>query len=95
VEERRPATPAPDAGPRPDDLGGSPPDRVPQGGVPQGGVPQSGVPEGGPPQGGLPQRGLPPDAEQRPIGALLVVGFLTLTILVTWYGMFALNLVRN
>ena len=37
----------------------------------------------------------PPDTEQRPIGALAIVGFLTLTILVFWYGMFALNLVRN
>ena len=42
-----------------------------------------------------PDRSLPPDAEQRPIGALAIVGFLTLTILVFWYGMFALNLVRN
>ena len=65
MEERRPATPAPDAGQRPDDDGGSP------------------------------QDGPPPDADRRPIGALLIVGFLTLTIMVTWYGMFALNLVRN
>jgi hypothetical protein len=66
VEERRPAAPAPDAGPRPEEAAGSAPREVP-----------------------------PPDTEHRPIGALLVVGFLTLTILVTWYGMFALNLVRN
>jgi hypothetical protein len=39
--------------------------------------------------------GLPPGAETRPLGALMVVGFLTVTILVFWYGMFALNLVRN
>ena len=38
---------------------------------------------------------LPPGAETRPVGALMVVGFLTVTILVFWYGMFALNLVRN
>jgi hypothetical protein len=66
VEERRPAPPAPDAGPRPDDAGGP-----------------------------TPGEGPPPDTEHRPIGALLVVGFLTLTIMVTWYGMFALNVVRN
>jgi hypothetical protein len=66
VEERRPAAPAPDAGPRPDEAGGP-----------------------------TPGEGPPPDTEHRPIGALLVVGFLTLTIMVTWYGMFALNVVRN
>jgi hypothetical protein len=66
VNERRPATPAPEPGPRPDDTGAPPP-----------------------------EVGLPPDAERRPIGALLIVGFLTLTILVSWYGMFALNVVRN
>jgi hypothetical protein len=38
---------------------------------------------------------LPPGAETRPLGALMIVGFLTVTILVFWYGMFALNLVRN
>ena len=85
MEERRPATPAPDAGQRPDD-GGVPPHDVPPHGVPLHGVP---------PHGGSPQGGPPPDAERRPIGALLIVGFLTLTIMVTWYGMFALNLVRN
>lgn len=42
-----------------------------------------------------PDGGLPPDAEHRPVGALAVVGFLTLTILVFWYGMFFLNMVRN
>jgi len=48
-------------------------------------------PEGGPP----PEGGLPPDAEHRPLGALAVVSFLTLTIMVFWFGMFALNVVRN
>jgi hypothetical protein len=36
-----------------------------------------------------------PDTEHRPLGALAVVGFLTVTILVFWYGMFFLNMVRN
>ncbi len=46
--------------------------------------------------GGVPPAGgLPPDAEHRPIGALAIVGFLTFTIMVTWYGMYALNVVRN
>lgn len=36
-----------------------------------------------------------PDTEQRPLGALAVVGFLTLTIMVFWFGMYALNVVRN
>lgn len=36
-----------------------------------------------------------PDPEQRPMGALAVVGFLTLTIMVFWFGMYALNVVRN
>ncbi len=35
------------------------------------------------------------DDEQRPIGALVVTGFLTVTILVFWFGMFALNLSRS
>jgi hypothetical protein len=30
-----------------------------------------------------------------PIGALAVVGFLTVVIAVFWFGMFALNMVRN
>jgi hypothetical protein len=47
------------------------------------------------PGGAPPAGGPPPDTEHRPIGALAIVGFLTLTIMVTWYGMFALNLVRN
>ena len=42
-----------------------------------------------------PTSSVPPDAEQRPIGALFITGFLTLTILVSWYGMYALNMVRN
>jgi hypothetical protein len=43
----------------------------------------------------------PPPADQReeeapaPVGALAVVGFLTLTIAVFWFGMYALNIVRN
>jgi hypothetical protein len=41
------------------------------------------------------RRPTPVRAPTTPIGALLVVGFLTLTIMVTWYGMFALNVVRN
>jgi len=36
-----------------------------------------------------------PDTEHRPLGALAVVGFLTLTIMVFWFGMYALNVVRN
>lgn len=36
-----------------------------------------------------------PDTEHRPLGALAVVGFLTLTIMVLWFGMYALNVVRN
>ena len=36
-----------------------------------------------------------PDTEHRPLGALAITGFLTLTILVFWFGMFALNMVRN
>ncbi len=36
-----------------------------------------------------------PDTEHRPLGALAVVGFLTLTIMVFWFGMYALNIVRN
>lgn len=36
-----------------------------------------------------------PDTEQRPLGALAVTGFLTVTILVFWFGMFALNLARS
>jgi len=47
------------------------------------------------PGGVPPAGGPPPDTEHRPIGALAIVGFLTLTIMVTWYGMYALNLVRN
>lgn len=36
-----------------------------------------------------------PDTEQRPLGALAVTGFLTVTILVLWFGMYALNLARS
>jgi hypothetical protein len=84
VEERRPATPAPDAGQRPDG-----------GGPPLGRAGHGASPRGVPPHEGPPPQDPPPDAERRPIGALLIVGFLTLTIMVSWYGMFALNLVRN
>jgi hypothetical protein len=37
----------------------------------------------------------PSEAEQRPSGALAVVAFLVVAILVSWFGMFALNAVRN
>ncbi len=37
----------------------------------------------------------PPVMERRPLGALAVTGFLTVTILVFWFGMFALNLARS
>lgn len=37
----------------------------------------------------------PPDTERRPLGALAVTGFLTVTILVLWFGMYALNLARS
>lgn len=71
MEQRRPDTPAPDAGPPPDAAN----------------APDDGVQ--------VPGGGLPPDAEHRPLGALAVVSFLTLTIMVSWFGMFALNIVRN
>ena len=35
------------------------------------------------------------EAEQRPSGALAVVAFLVVAILVSWFGMYALNVVRN
>jgi len=35
------------------------------------------------------------DTEQRPLGALAVTGFLTVTILVLWFGMYFLNLIRS
>ena len=35
------------------------------------------------------------ESEQRPSGALAVVAFLVVAILVSWFGMFALNAVRN
>jgi hypothetical protein len=39
----------------------------------------------------------PPGEESNPapVGALAVVAFLTLTIAVFWFGMYALNIVRN
>lgn len=33
--------------------------------------------------------------EKRPLGALLVVGFLLIAILVSWFGMFFLDRVRG
>lgn len=39
--------------------------------------------------------GGPPDAEQRPLGALAITAFLVVTILVFWFGMYVLNLVRT
>jgi hypothetical protein len=41
------------------------------------------------------QESPPPDTEQRPLGALAVTSFLTVTILVFWFGMYALNLARS
>lgn len=35
------------------------------------------------------------EAEQRPSGALAVTAFLVVAILVSWFGMYALNVVRN
>jgi hypothetical protein len=35
------------------------------------------------------------DDEERPLGALAVTGFLTLTILVAWFGMYLLNVARS
>jgi hypothetical protein len=35
------------------------------------------------------------EAAPAPVGALAVVAFLTLTIAVFWFGMYALNIVRN
>lgn len=37
----------------------------------------------------------PPKGAPAPVGALAVVAFLTLTIAVFWFGMYALNIVRN
>lgn len=42
-----------------------------------------------------PATGGPPDAEQRPTGALAITAILVVTILVFWFGMYALNVVRN
>ena len=61
-------------------------------------------PLGGPPRAGDRAAGSAPadaaksaasDTEQRPLGALAVTGFLTVTILVLWFGMYFLNLVRS
>ena len=35
------------------------------------------------------------EAEQRPSGALAITAFLVVAILVSWFGMYALNIVRN
>ncbi len=35
------------------------------------------------------------EAEQRPSGALAITAFLVVAILVSWFGMYALNVVRN
>ena len=41
-------------------------------------------------------RGAPTsEAEQRPSGALAITAFLVVAILVSWFGMYALNVVRN
>lgn len=37
----------------------------------------------------------PSEAEQRPSGALAITAFLVVAILVSWFGMYALNIVRN
>lgn len=38
---------------------------------------------------------VPPEMEQRPLGALAITGFLVVVILVMWFGMYFLNIVRN
>lgn len=35
------------------------------------------------------------EVEQRPTGALAITAFLVVAILVSWFGMYALNIVRN
>jgi hypothetical protein len=59
----------------------------------------TGPPEGSgaeAPTGAAPEPGAAePDTEQRPLGALAVTVFLTVTILVMWFGMYALNMVRS
>jgi len=52
-------------------------------------------PPGGQPPPGDAAAGAVPDTEQRPLGALAVTGFLTVTILALWFGMYFLNLVRS
>ena len=37
----------------------------------------------------------PSEDEQRPSGALAITAFLVVAILVSWFGMYALNVVRN
>ncbi|MDA0700095.1 MAG: cytochrome c oxidase subunit 2A [bacterium] len=71
MEERRPDSPASDAGHPSTDAASTA---------------KAGAPDAAGPL---------PDAERRPVGALAILGFLTLTIMVFWYGMFALNMVRN
>lgn len=51
---------------------------------------------GGAAEGAAPEPGSgEPDTEHRPLGALAVTVFLTVTILVMWFGMYALNMVRS
>ena len=40
-------------------------------------------------------RPAPPDTEPRPLGAVVVTGVLMVTILVMWFGMYVLNMVRG
>lgn len=47
------------------------------------------------PPDGAPSIGAPVEGEQRPLGALAITAFLVVTILVLWFGMFFLNVVRN
>jgi hypothetical protein len=55
------------------------------------------TPEGATPPKAGPLPDVPPisEAEQRPSGALAVTAFLVVAILVSWFGMYALNVVRN
>ena len=48
-----------------------------------------------PPAGPPPEPAPVSEAEQRPSGALAVTAFLVVAILVSWFGMYALNIVRN
>ena len=61
---------------------------------PPGGQPPPGDAAAGP-EAADAAAGAAADTEQRPLGALAVTGFLTVTILVMWFGMYFLNLVRS